>query len=86
MKSAVLRLVDARNLLKQKLRKGIKKLGFHQIGLHGGVAVPFLTGLGCNVPAISSAAKATSGRERVIASVLITFVPCSASCARNGCW
>jgi ferrous iron transport protein B len=55
--------------------------GFHQIGLHGGVAVPFLTGLGCNVPAISGAAKATSGRERVIASVLITFVPCSARSA-----
>ncbi len=55
--------------------------GFHQIGLHGGVAVPFLTGLGCNVPAISSAAKATSGRERVIAAVLITFVPCSARSA-----
>jgi ferrous iron transport protein B len=55
--------------------------GFHQIGLHGAVAVPFLTGLGCNVPAISGAAKATSGRERVIASVLITFVPCSARSA-----
>jgi ferrous iron transport protein B len=55
--------------------------GFHQIGLHGGVAVPFLTGLGCNVPAISGAAKVTSGRERVIASVLITFVPCSARSA-----
>jgi len=55
--------------------------GFHRIGLHGGVAVPFLTGLGCNVPAISGAAKAASGRERVIASVLITFVPCSARSA-----
>lgn len=55
--------------------------GFHQIGLHGGVAVPFLLGLGCNVPAISGAAKATTGRERVIASVLITFVPCSARSA-----
>jgi ferrous iron transport protein B len=55
--------------------------GFHQIGLHGGVAVPFLLGLGCNVPAISGAAKATSGRERVLASVLITFVPCSARSA-----
>lgn len=55
--------------------------GFHQIGLHGGVAVPFLLGLGCNVPAISGAAKATSGRERVIASVLISFVPCSARSA-----
>ena len=55
--------------------------GFHQIGLHGGVAVPFLTGLGCNVPAISGVAKVTRGRERVIASVLITFVPCSARSA-----
>jgi ferrous iron transport protein B len=55
--------------------------GFHRIGLHGGVAVPFLTGLGCNVPAISAAAKVASGRERVIASVLITFVPCSARSA-----
>jgi len=55
--------------------------GFHQIGLHGGVAVPFLTGLGCNVPAISAAARVTRGRERVIASILITFVPCSARSA-----
>lgn len=55
--------------------------GFHQIGLHGGVAVPFLLGLGCNVPAISSVARITTGRERIIASVLITFVPCSARSA-----
>jgi ferrous iron transport protein B len=54
---------------------------FHKIGLHGGVAVPFLTGLGCNVPAISAVAKSTQGRERVIASVLMTFVPCSARSA-----
>ncbi|HLE67977.1 MAG TPA: ferrous iron transporter B [Burkholderiales bacterium] len=55
--------------------------GFHRIGLHGGVAVPFLLGLGCNVPAISSAAQGTRGRERVVASLLITFVPCSARSA-----
>ena len=55
--------------------------GFHQIGLHGGVAVPFLLGLGCNVPAIASVARSTSGRERFIASLLITFVPCSARSA-----
>ena len=55
--------------------------GFHKIGLHGGVAMPFLLGLGCNVPALSSAARATEGRERVIASLLITFVPCSARSA-----
>lgn len=55
--------------------------GFHHIGLHGGVAVPFLLGLGCNVPAISAAATAASGRERIVASLLITFVPCSARSA-----
>ncbi len=55
--------------------------GFHQLGLHGGVAVPFLLGLGCNVPAISAAANASTGRERVVASLLITFVPCSARSA-----
>ena len=55
--------------------------GFHRIGLHGAVAVPFLLGLGCNVPAISAVARSTTGRERVVASVLITFVPCSARSA-----
>jgi ferrous iron transport protein B len=55
--------------------------GFHRIGLHGGVAVPFLLGLGCNVPAISAAAASTTGRQRVVAALLITFVPCSARSA-----
>ncbi len=55
--------------------------GFHHIGLHGGVAVPFLLGLGCNVPAISAAATASTGRERIVAALLITFVPCSARSA-----
>ncbi|MBN1379324.1 MAG: ferrous iron transporter B [Gammaproteobacteria bacterium] len=55
--------------------------GFHHIGLRGGIAASFLLGLGCNVPAISSAAAETKGRERIIASMLITFVPCSARSA-----
>lgn len=55
--------------------------GFHKIGLHGGVALPFLLGLGCNVPAISGAASAATGRDRIVASLLITFVPCSARSA-----
>ena len=55
--------------------------GFHRIGLHGGVAVPFLIGLGCNVPAISAAATSGSRRERIVATILITFVPCSARSA-----
>lgn len=55
--------------------------GFHHIGLHGGVAVPFLIGLGCNVPALSAVAATSVGRDRVLASLLITFVPCSARSA-----
>ena len=54
---------------------------FHRIGLHGGVAVPFLLGLGCNVPAISAIGNTSSGAERVMASMLVTFVPCSARSA-----
>ena len=55
--------------------------GFHRLGLHGGVAVPFLLGLGCNVPAIAAIGAGSSGRERVVASLLATFVPCSARSA-----
>ncbi|MDH5571261.1 MAG: ferrous iron transporter B, partial [Gammaproteobacteria bacterium] len=55
--------------------------GFHYLGLHGGVAVSFLLGLGCNVPAISAAANNSTGRDRVISALLITFVPCSARSA-----
>src|SRR3970282_1461019 len=55
--------------------------GFHKIGLHVGVSVPFLLGLGCNVPAISAVARSSAGRERIVASLLITFVPCSARSA-----
>lgn len=54
---------------------------FHRIGLHGKVAVPFLLGLGCNVPAIAATKSMLKGRDRVVASLLITFVPCSARSA-----
>jgi len=54
---------------------------FHHIGLHGKVAVPFLLGLGCNVPAIAATRSVVTGRDRVVASLLITFVPCSARSA-----
>jgi len=54
---------------------------FHHIGLHGKVAVPFLLGLGCNVPAIAATKSVVTGRDRVVASLLITFVPCSARSA-----
>ena len=55
--------------------------GFHQLGLHGGVALPFLMGLGCNVPALAATAAVTHGRDRTVAALLITFLPCSARSA-----
>ncbi|GAB4215561.1 MAG: ferrous iron transport protein B [Rhodoferax sp.] len=55
--------------------------GFHQFGLHGGVALPFLMGLGCNVPALAATAAVTQGRDRIVASLLVTFLPCSARTA-----
>ncbi len=55
--------------------------GLHRIGLHGGAAAPFLIGLGCNVPAISLVAGATSGKDRLVATLLLAFVPCSARSA-----
>src|SRR5574341_241179 len=54
---------------------------FHRLGLHGGVALPLLLGLGCNVPALSAVGASTKGVERTTASLLITFVPCSARSA-----
>lgn len=55
--------------------------GFHRIGLHGSVAASFLVGLGCNVPAISLVATTTSGKDRLVATLLLAFVPCSARSA-----
>jgi len=49
----------------------------HRIGMHGQALIPMILGFGCNVPAIMSI-RQLSKRERVIASFLITMVPCSA--------
>jgi ferrous iron transport protein B len=53
----------------------------HKIGLHGRAVVPMLGGFGCNVPAIMGTRVLTTRRERLIASFLITMVPCSARTA-----
>ncbi len=49
----------------------------HRVGMHGQALIPMILGFGCNVPAIMSI-RQLSKRERVIASFLITMVPCSA--------
>jgi ferrous iron transport protein B len=50
----------------------------HKIGLHGKSVSPFILGFGCNVPAIISTRILESRRDRVITSLLIPFIPCSA--------
>lgn len=50
----------------------------HKIGLHGNSVPPFILGFGCNVPAVISTRILESRRDRIITSLLIPFVPCSA--------
>jgi ferrous iron transport protein B len=52
--------------------------GMHRVGMHGVGIIPMVLGLGCNVPAIMSIRLLGSRRERVIASFLVTMIPCSA--------
>ncbi len=50
----------------------------HRIGLHGKSVSPLILGFGCNVPAIVSTRMLESRRDRIITSLLIPFIPCSA--------
>jgi ferrous iron transport protein B len=51
---------------------------FHRIGLHGTSVVPIMLGYGCSVPACLATRVLPSRRDRFLASVLSTLVPCSA--------
>jgi ferrous iron transport protein B len=53
----------------------------HRLGLHGRAVIPLIAAAGCNVPAILGTRVLATMRERVIASTLITLVPCSARTA-----
>ncbi|MDD8015569.1 MAG: ferrous iron transport protein B [Acidobacteriota bacterium] len=50
----------------------------HRIGLHGKSVTPFILGFGCNVPAVVSTRMLESRRDRILTSLLIPFIPCSA--------
>ena len=50
----------------------------HRIGLHGKALIPLILGYGCNVPAIYTTRILETRRERLLASLAITFAPCSA--------
>lgn len=51
------------------------------LGLSGRTAIPLLAATGCNVPAVYGTRVLTTRRERVLASFLVTLVPCSARSA-----
>ncbi len=50
----------------------------HRIGLHGKSVSPFILGFGCNVPAIVATRTLESRKDRILTSLLIPFIPCSA--------
>ena len=50
----------------------------HKLGLHGRAVIPLVLGFGCNVPAIMAVHALGTRREKRIASLLISLVPCSA--------
>lgn len=50
----------------------------HKLGLHGRAVIPLVLGFGCNVPAIMSIHALGTRREKRIASILVSLIPCSA--------
>lgn len=50
----------------------------HKLGLHGRSVIPLVLGFGCNVPAIMAVHSLGTRREKRIASLLISLIPCSA--------
>ena len=50
----------------------------HKLGLHGRAVIPLVLGFGCNVPAIMALHVLGTRREKRIASLLISLIPCSA--------
>lgn len=50
----------------------------HKMGLHGKSITPFILGFGCNVPAVVATRILESRRDKILTSLLIPFIPCSA--------
>ena len=53
----------------------------YKFGLHGKAIIPMMLGFGCTVPAIISTRVMQSGRERLLTTILILLIPCSARTA-----
>jgi ferrous iron transport protein B len=50
----------------------------HAIGLHGKASIPLIVGFGCNVPACIGCRIIETKRDRLLATILSTLIPCSA--------
>jgi ferrous iron transport protein B len=50
----------------------------HRLGLHGKSVVPFILGYGCTVPAVMATRILENRRDRFLAALLSTLIPCSA--------
>jgi len=50
----------------------------HRIGLHGKAVIPAMLGYGCNVPAVMATRILESPRDRFIAALIASMVPCAA--------
>jgi ferrous iron transport protein B len=50
----------------------------HRLGLHGKAFIPIFLGYGCSVPAILGTRIMERNRDRLIAGILATLIPCSA--------
>lgn len=50
----------------------------HKLGVHGKAFIPLIESFGCNVPAIMGTRVLERNRDRLITSILATFIPCSA--------
>lgn len=50
----------------------------HRLGLHGKAFIPMFLGYGCTVPAVLGTRIMERDRDRLIAGILATLIPCSA--------
>lgn len=50
----------------------------HKIGLHGKSFIPLLMGFGCNVPAVMATRTLESRRDRILTTLVVPFMSCSA--------
>ena len=51
----------------------------HKIGLHGKAFIPVMLAYGCNVPACLGCRIMETERERLLASFVVTLIPCAAT-------